>query len=155
MNTSKPVVGLVFLIGLAIVTGGAGLYTFLLPPQSNCVAPLQPVIVDATAHQWGFIINGTDATKNGWKTICHGTTVTFKITGMWEHDPVNGFNYTQHGFQIEGLMNSPAIINQGIITTVTVTFDTRGVFTLKCTQFCGEILGIGGHSTMNAQITIL
>lgn len=153
MNTTKPIVGLIFIIGLALVTGGAGYYTYFLPQKSTCVAPLQPITLNATAYQWGFKINETDATKYGYH-FCHGTTVTFIVNGTWLHDPVNGVNYTQHGFMIDGIMNSPAIINKGVITRVTVTFAVPGVYRLHCTVFCGELSGVGGHSSMFAQITV-
>lgn len=146
MNSTKPVVGLIFLIGLALVTAGAGYYTVFLPVKSNCIASTKPLTVNVTIHQWYFEINGTDATKNGW-SICHGSTVIFVVRGMWEHDKDLGMNYTTHGFLIRGVMTSDVKVTGGnAVTTPPVVFNVpSGDVTLVCTVDCGFLAGFGGH----------
>ncbi len=154
MNVSNPATGIAFLIALAVITAGAGYYTLTLPKKGTCPATPLSYSVNATAHQWGFLINGTDATKNGW-SICHGSTVTFHLIGSWEHDPVSGVNYTTHGFQILGIMNDAQYVHPNEVVNFTVTFTNPGTYTLQCTFFCGELPGVGGHSTMRATLTVL
>ncbi len=158
MMVKSPVVGLIFLIGLAVVTVGAGYYTVFFLTKTNCPATPQSYTVDVLLHQWGFTINGTDATKNGW-SICRGSTVTFVLRASWEHNgQVAGGNFSAHGFEIIGLY--PGIeVNSTVqpITTPPITFDTPGQYTVQCFVFCGESgsAGFGGHSTMRATITVI
>lgn len=149
MSSKKPIVGLIFLIGLGLVTAGAGFYTVLLPIKTSCVAAAKPLTVNVTIHQWYFEINGTDATKNGW-SICHGSTIIFMIRGMWEHNADIGMNLSSHGFYIAGIAGFPSsgfIVSDGqVITTPPLTFNLPpGDINLVCTIPCGSLAGFGGH----------
>lgn len=145
MSSGKPIVGLIFLIGVALVTVGAGFYTAFLPPKPTCPAPVNTYVIDVTIHQWFFQINGTDATKNGW-CISQGSIVTFVIRGSWEHDADIAANYTQHSFFISALMSSPVIVsNSQVVRTLPLAFNVPGDVTLVCTIFCGFLAGVGGH----------
>ncbi len=147
MSTKKPIVGLIFLIGLALITAGAGYYTFFLPKKTACPAIAETYTVNVTIHQWYFEINGTDATHNGGWSICHGSTVTFVLTSTFEHDNDIGKNYTQHGFFISGVMSSPLVVTLGdVVRTPPLTFNVpAGDLTLVCTIDCGFLPGVGGH----------
>jgi heme/copper-type cytochrome/quinol oxidase subunit 2 len=158
MIAKTPIIGMIFIVGLALVTVGAGYYTVFLLNKANCPATPQNYTVNVTLHQWGFLINGTDATKNGW-SICHGSIVTFILRATWEHNGVvAGGNFTQHGFRISGIF-SGIVVNSTVqpITTPPITFDTPGQFVLQCFVFCGESgsYGFGGHSTMRATINVI
>lgn len=145
MSSKKPVVGLVFLIGVALVTVGAGLYTVFLPIKFICPAPVGVYNLTVTIHQWYFDINGTDATKGSW-CIRQGSTVTFVIRGTFEHDADISANYTQHSFFISALMSSPVIISGSqVAKTPPLNFNLAGDVTLVCTIFCGTLTGVGGH----------
>jgi len=146
MSSRTPVVGLIFLIGVALVTVGAGYYTIFLPVKSSCSGTGLKYTVNVTIHQWYFEINGTDASKNGW-SICHGSTVTFVIRGMWEHDADIGQNFAQHGFYIAAVMSSPVTVTgSNVTTTAPITFNVPpGDITLVCTIPCGFLAGVGGH----------
>ena len=157
MSSHKPIVGIIFLVGLAAVTGGAAVYTAFLPPPAHCPSTPVEYTINATAHQFGFTINGTDATKNGW-TICHNSIVHFMVRGMWEHNAEIGANFTQHGFYIAGLI-TPVTIPAGNAVSVTVTFDKVGTFILRCTIPCSTAqwnpVPYGSHESMAATITVV
>jgi len=145
MSSKKPIVGLIFLIGVALVTVGAGFYTVFPPLKPTCPAPVGVYNLTVTIHQWYFEINGTDATKNGW-CIPHGSIVTFVIKGTWEHDAEISANYTQHSFFISALMSSPVTVSGSqVARTGALNFNIPGDVTLVCTIFCGTLPGVGGH----------
>ncbi len=147
MSSKKPVVGLIFLIGVALITVGAGYYTIFLPVKSTCSGVGQKYTVNVTIHQWYFEFNGTDVTKNGW-SICHGSTVTFIIRGTWEHDKDIGMSFHTHGFLIRnGVMTQGVTVSDTNVTTTSpIVFNVPpGDVTLICTVDCGFLAGVGGH----------
>lgn len=83
--------------------------------------------VDVTGQQWlwTFHYPGTDITTNE-LVLPEGRTVTFDVTSL---DVVHGFWIVQMGVKVDA--------NPGEVTTVSVTPDELGTFTVVCSELCG------------------
>jgi cytochrome c oxidase subunit 2 len=96
--------------------------------------------VDVTGQQWlwTFHYPGTVVTSNQ-LVLPEGRTVTFDVTSL---DVVHGFWIVQMGVKVDA--------NPGEVTTVSVTPDKVGTFTVVCSELCGL-----NHAFMRAGVRVL
>lgn len=96
--------------------------------------------VDVTAQQWlwTFSYPGTGVTSHV-LVLPEGKTVTFRVTSL---DVVHGFWIVQMGVKIDA--------NPGEVTTVSVTPDKLGRFTVVCSELCGL-----DHAFMTADVEVV
>jgi heme/copper-type cytochrome/quinol oxidase subunit 2 len=132
---------------LMLVGTGMFYYQFYtLPSQIGPPHVPQKITIYIVAQQWAFMVNGTIDTHNTPIIVHVGDNVTFHVHGIWQQDP----SFSEHGFFIEGIMDTPATIQKGHDLTISIVPTTAGDYTIICTIFCGA-----GHANMNGQLTVL
>ena len=133
---------------LLVVLIGTGMfyYEYAVAPVQNAPHVPQKITIYIVAQQWAFMVNGTVDTHNTPIVVHVGDTVTFHVHGIWQQDP----SFHEHGFFIEGIMDTPDVIEKGQDLTLTIVPTTPGTYTIICTVFCGA-----GHANMNGQLEVL
>jgi cytochrome c oxidase subunit 2 len=106
----------------------------------DAVASRSTLTVDVTAQQWlwTFHYPGTKVTSNE-LVLPEGRTVTFDVSSL---DVVHGFWIVQMGVKIDA--------NPFQVTTVSVTPDETGTFTIICSELCGL-----DHAFMTAKLHVV
>jgi heme/copper-type cytochrome/quinol oxidase subunit 2 len=142
-----PWVGAAAVLMLMLVGTGMFYYQFyILPSQIGPPHVPQKITIYIVAQQWAFMVNGTIDTHNTPIVVHVGDNVTFHVHGIWQQDP----SFSEHGFFIEGIMDTPATVQKGHDLTISIVPTTAGDYTIICTIFCGA-----GHANMNGQLTVL
>jgi heme/copper-type cytochrome/quinol oxidase subunit 2 len=134
---------------LLVLLLGTGMYYYqyvVLPATSGPPHVPQNIVIDITAQQWSFMLNGTIDTRSTPIVVHVGDNVTFHLKATFEKDP----SFNQHGFFIQGIMEVPITIAANKEITVTIVPNQPGDFTIICTVFCGT-----GHANMRGQLTVL
>jgi len=82
----------------------------------------------------------------GFPIVVHeGDNVTLRVLGIWQQGP----SFSEHGFFIEGIMDTPPTVQKGQDLTVTIVPTQPGEYTIICTIFCGA-----GHSNMHGLLDV-
>jgi heme/copper-type cytochrome/quinol oxidase subunit 2 len=134
---------------LLVVLMGTGMFYYqfyVLPAQLGPPHVPQNITVEIVAEQWAFMINGTIDSRNTPIVVHVGDNVTFHVHGTWQKDP----SFSQHGFFIQGLMDTPLTVTRGEDLTVTIVPTQAGEYTIICTIFCGT-----GHGDMHGLLDVL
>ncbi|MGO9456535.1 MAG: cytochrome c oxidase subunit II [Acidimicrobiales bacterium] len=128
------------------LTVSAALCMFLLiwglaaMASDDALASHSTMTVDVTAQQWlwTFHYPGTRVTTDV-LVVPEGRTVTFDVTSL---DVTHGFWIVQMGVKVDA--------NPGEVTTVSVTPDQVGTFTIVCSELCGL-----NHAYMRTKLRVL
>lgn len=104
------------------------------------------VVIEITAEQWAFMINGTIDTHTTPVVVHVGDNVTFHVKPIFQQDP----SFNQHGFFIDGLMDAPVAVPANQLITVNIVRTQPGDYTIICTIFCGA-----GHANMHGMLEVL
>lgn len=134
------------LLVLLIGTGMFYYQYFVLPASAGPPHVPQNVVIDLTAQQWAFLVNGTIDTHTTPIVVHVGDNVTFHIKAIFQQD----LTYTQHGFFIQGIMEVPVTVPANQEVTVTIIPTQPGEYTIICTIFCGT-----GHANMHGLLDVL
>lgn len=112
-----------------------------LQATSASAAAPNGLVVDVTGQQWLWTYSYPDA--HGYTTnelyLPVNRPVTFKVTS---EDVVHSFWIVQLGTKIDA--------NPGEVTTVSVTPDRLGTFTVRCAELCGIY-----HSYMDSKVQVV
>jgi heme/copper-type cytochrome/quinol oxidase subunit 2 len=119
---------------------------FVLPATAGPPHVPQNVVIDLTAQQWAFMVNGTIDTHTTPIVVHVGDNVTFHIHAIFQQDP----SFNQHGFFIQGMMDVPVTVPVNQEITVTIVPTQPGEYTIICTIFCGT-----GHGNMHGLLDVL
>ena len=141
-----PWVGSGAILLVLLVSVGMFYYEYQVAPVANKPHIPQKITIYILAEQWAFVWNGTIDTHNTPIVVYVGDTVTFHVHGIWQQDP----SFHEHGFFIEGLMDSPMTVMKGQDLIFTIVPTQPGDYTIICTVFCGA-----GHANMNGQFDVL
>jgi cytochrome c oxidase subunit 2 len=139
MRGNTPVI--IVWIGISCVIGTFLLIWGLAAMAADSADAAHPALtVDVTGQQWlwTFHYPGTDVTTSQ-LVLPEGKTVTFDVTSL---DVVHGFWIVQMGVKVDA--------NPGQVTTVSVTPDKAGTFTVVCSELCGL-----NHAFMRAPVRVL
>lgn len=134
------------LLVLLIGTGMFYYQYFVLPATAGPPHVPQNVVIDLTAQQWAFMVNGTIDTHTTPIVVHVGDNVTFHIHAIFQQDP----SFNQHGFFIQGMMDVPLTVPVNQEITVTIVPTQPGEYTIICTIFCGT-----GHGNMHGLLDVL
>jgi heme/copper-type cytochrome/quinol oxidase subunit 2 len=134
------------LLVLLIGTGMFYYQYYVVPSQIGSPHVPQNVVINITAEQWAFMVNGTVDTRTTPIVVHVGDNVTFHVHGVWQQDP----SFSEHGFFVEGIMDVPATVQKGTDLTVTIVPTQPGEYTIICTIFCGA-----GHANMHGLFEVL
>jgi cytochrome c oxidase subunit 2 len=111
--------------------------------QSNSATAAEPggLVVDVTGQQWlwTFSYPGAHGYTSNELYLPVDRPVTFDVTS---EDVVHSFWIVEMGAKIDA--------NPGEVTTVSVTPDKLGTFTVRCAELCGIY-----HSYMDAQVHVV
>jgi cytochrome c oxidase subunit 2 len=110
----------------------------------NSSSGKNPLVVDVTGQQWlwSFSYPGTHVQSNE-LYLPVNREVEFRITS---EDVTHGFWIVNMGVQVDA--------NPGTITTIHTTPNQLGMFTIRCTQFCGlnhAFMDADGHVVTSQQ----
>ena len=134
---------------LLVILMGTGMFYYqfyVLPAQIGPPHVPQNITVYIVAEQWAFMLNGTINTQDTPIVVHVGDNVTFHVHGIWQQDP----SYSEHGFFIEGIMDTPATVQKGHDLVITIVPTQPGEYTIICTIFCGA-----GHANMHGLLDVL
>jgi len=134
---------------LLLILFGTGMFYYqfdILPAQAGPPHTPQNITINLVAQQWAFMVNGTIDTHTTPIVVHVGDNVTFHVHGVWQQDP----SYNQHGFFIDGIMDTPLTVQKGTDLTVTIVPTQPGDYTIECTVFCGT-----GHANMQGMLEVL
>lgn len=134
---------------LLVLLMGTGMFYYqfyVLPAIAGPPHVPQNIVINITAEQWNFKVNGTIDTR-GTPIVVHvGDNVTFHVHATFQQDP----SFNQHGFFIQGLMEIPVTVPASNDVTVNIVPTQPGEYTIICTIFCGT-----GHGNMHGIIQVL
>ena len=142
-----PWVGTSAVLLVLLVGTGMFYYQFYMLPAS--VGPphaTQNIVIEITAVQWAFMVNGTVDTRSTPIVVHVGDNVTFHVRATFEKDA----SFNQHGFFIQGMMDTPVAVPAGQLVTVHIIPTQAGDYTIICTIFCGT-----GHGDMHGMLQVL
>jgi heme/copper-type cytochrome/quinol oxidase subunit 2 len=146
-RTHGPWIGATAVLLVLLVGTGMFYYQYIVLPAT--VGPPhvpQNLDINITAEQWAFMLNGTIDTHTTPIVIHVGDNVTFHLTATFKQDP----SFNQHGFFIQGIMDTPVTIPAGKTVTVNIVATQPGEYTIICTIFCGT-----GHADMHGMLEVL
>ena len=146
-SNQGPWVGATALLLLLLAGTGMFYYQYyVLPAEIGPPHVPQNIVINITAEQWAFMVNGTINTQTTPIVVHVGDNVTFHIHGIWQQDP----SFSEHGFFIEGIMDAPVTVQKGHDVTVSIVPTQPGEYTIICTVFCGA-----GHANMHGLLDVL
>jgi cytochrome c oxidase subunit 2 len=134
---------------LLLVLIGTGMFYYqyvILPATTGPPHVPQNLSFNITAQQWAFMWNGTTDIRSTPIVVHVGDNVTFHLHAIFQQDP----SFNQHGFFIQGIMDTPATIPANKDITVTIVPTQPGEYTIICTIFCGA-----GHADMHGLLEVL
>jgi heme/copper-type cytochrome/quinol oxidase subunit 2 len=134
---------------LLVLLLGTGMFYYqysVLPASIGPPHTPQNIVVEITAVQWSFMLNGTIDTRSTPIVVHVGDNVTFHVRSTFEKDP----SFNQHGFFIQGIMDLPIAVPSGQLVTVHIVPTQPGEYTIICTIFCGT-----GHGDMHGTLEVL
>ena len=133
---------------LLVILAGTGMfyYQFVVLHATTSTHVPQNVVIEITAEQWAFMINGTVDTHTTPVVVHVGDNVTFHVRAIFQQDP----SFNQHGFFIDGLMDTPVAVPANQVITVNIVPTQAGDYTIMCTIFCGA-----GHANMHGMLEVL
>lgn len=134
------------LLVLLIGTGMFYYQYYVLPAQIGPPHVPQNIVINLTAEQWAFMVNGTIDTHTTPIVVHVGDNVTFHIHATFQQDPL----FNQHGFFIQGLMDVPVTVPASHDVIVSIVPTQPGEYTIICTIFCGT-----GHGNMHGLLEVL
>jgi cytochrome c oxidase subunit 2 len=113
----------------------------LQPPSSEANAATPPVVVNVTGNQWVWTFDYPDnpGVETDTPYLPINQRVLFKVTSK---DVVHSFWIVEMAVKIDA--------NPGEVTTVSVTPDRLGTFTIKCAELCGLL-----HSHMQTTVHVV
>ena len=159
-----PWVGAVAILLVMLMGTGMFYYQFyVLPTQIGPPHVPQNLTINIVAQQWAFMINGTVDSRSTPIVVHVGDNVTFHVHAIFQQDP----SFAEHGFYIQGLMDSaysaqncagqttptnvgPCGVRKGVDVTITLVPTETGEYTIICTIFCGA-----GHGDMHGLLDVL
>ncbi len=142
-----PWVGATAILLVLLMGTGMFYYQFyVLPATIGPAHTPQNVTINIVAQQWAFMLNGTIDTRTTPIVVHVGDNVTFHIHAIFQQDP----SFNQHGFFIQGIMETPLTIPAGHDVTFTIVPTDPGEYTIICTIFCGA-----GHGDMHGLLEVL
>lgn len=134
---------------LLVILIGTGMFYYqyyVLPTQIGPPHTLQNLVINITAQQWAFMVNGTIDTHTTPIVVHVGDNVTFHVHAIFQQDP----SFNQHGFFIQGIMDVPVTVSADHDVTVNIVPTQPGEYTIICTIFCGT-----GHGNMHGLLEVL
>jgi heme/copper-type cytochrome/quinol oxidase subunit 2 len=145
--THGPWVGATAVLLVLLIGTGMFYYQYYYLPEA--IGPPhvpQNLDVHITAVQWSFMLNGTIDTRSTPVVVHVGDNVTFHLNATFLQDP----SFNEHGFFIQGIMDSPVAVPAGKEITVRIVPTQPGEYTIICTIFCGT-----GHADMHGILEVL
>ena len=146
-STHGPWVGATAVLLVLLIGTGMFYYQYYyLPATIGPPHVPQNIVVEITAVQWSFMLNGTIDTRSTPVVVHVGDNVTFHVRATFQQDP----SFNQHGFFIQGIMDTPVVVPAGQVITVHIVPTQPGEYTIICTIFCGA-----GHGNMHGTLEVL
>ena len=111
------------------------------PSASEAASTAQPTVVDVTGNQWAWTFAYPEApgAQSDELYLPVDKRVLFRVTSK---DVLHSFWIQQMGVKIDA--------NPGAITTISVTPDTIGTYTIRCAELCGLY-----HSYMQTRVHVV
>ncbi len=134
---------------LLVLLMGTGMFYYqyyVLPAQIGPPHVPQNITIHITEEQWHILYNGTIDSQVTPIVVHVGDNVTFIIHAIFQQDP----SFTEHGFFIQGIMDTPIAVPKGKDMTVTISPTQPGEYTIICTIYCGV-----GHPNMHGLLDVL
>jgi heme/copper-type cytochrome/quinol oxidase subunit 2 len=145
--THGPWIGAAAVLLVLLIGTGMFYYQFYyLPAAIGPPHVPQNVDIYITAVQWAFMINGTIDTHTTPVIVHVGDNVTFHLNATFLQD----HSFSEHGFFIQGIMDTPVAIPAGQQVVVKIVPTQPGDYTIICTIFCGT-----GHADMHGMLEVL
>jgi len=142
-----PWVGATAILLVLLMGTGMFYYQFyVLPATAGPPHVPQNLVINITAQQWAFMVNGTIDTRDHPIVVHVGDNVTFHVHAIFQQDP----SFNQHGFFIQGIMEVPVTVPASNDVTVNIVPTQPGEYTIICTIFCGT-----GHGDMHGLLEVL
>ena len=142
-----PWAGATVILLLLLVGTGMFYYQFyILPAQVGPPHVPENITIKIVAMQWAFMVNGTINTHTTPIVVHVGDNVTFQLHAVFDKDP----SFNQHGFFIEGIMDTPVTVPKDQDVTVNIVPTQPGEYTIICTIYCGT-----GHPDMQGLLQVL